>query len=135
MRPTSSLAGSLPRLAILAAAAALALPAVSVAQGAGTGGPSSDGGVMAPSRAHNPVSRTQGGAAVTAPSGESPRARSVRCNREAARRHLSGAAHQEFRLSCLATAAPASHAGTQHKLPTPTKQIKPLGVATPPQPH
>jgi hypothetical protein len=93
------------------------------------------GGVGAPSRDHDPAARTHGGAAVTAPSGETPRARSVRCNRVANRRHLAGSARQEFRLSCMATAAPATHAGTQTRLPEPTHSKDHLGVASPPQPH
>jgi hypothetical protein len=93
------------------------------------------GGNMAPSVTHNPQANTKGGAAMTAPSGESPRARSARCNRVANARHLTGSARQEFRLSCLATAAPATHAGTQTKKPTPTHAKDNLGVATPAQPH
>lgn len=81
------------------------------------------------------VARTPGGEAVTAPSGETPRARSARCNRVANHRHLTGSARQEFRLDCLATAAPATHAATHAATPKPTAAKNELGVATEPQPH
>jgi hypothetical protein len=98
---------------------------------------SGGGGVMAPSATHNPSSRTRSGNAVTAPSGQTPRRRSATCNREANRRHLTGSARQAFRLDCLATAAPATHAGAKTTPPRPTGAKNDLGAATSaqPQPH
>jgi hypothetical protein len=92
------------------------------------------GEVGAPSPTHNPVADTQGGHAVTAPSGESPHARSLRCNHVANRKGLTGSARQEFRLSCMATAAPATHAGTKAP-PKQTAARDDLGVSTPSEPH
>lgn len=120
----------------MATAALVCVLSASLAQAQSTGGSTTGGGgVMAPSRAHNPQSKTFGGQAVTAPSGDSPRLRSIHCNQVANQRHLTASARQEFRLSCLATAAPAPHAGTQHALPKPTRSKDALGVVTPPQPH
>ncbi len=129
MRARPSLAG--PALAILALACAVPLSHLH----AQTAGHAPSAGVGAPGATANPSARTEGGAAMTAPSGETPKARSTRCNRVANSRHLTGSARQEFRLDCMATAAPATHAGAKTKLPTPTHSKDDLGAATPAQPH
>jgi hypothetical protein len=125
MRVTQLLTGS----ALVCAALLAAVPLSHVHAQTATGG------VGGPSPAHNPSARTEGGAAMTAPSGETPRTRSHHCNTVANRRGLTGSARQEFRLSCMATAAPASHSGTETKLPAPTHSKDNLAVASPPQPH
>jgi hypothetical protein len=125
MRVTQLLAGP----ALVCAALVAAVPLSHVHAQTATGG------VGGPSPTHNPSANTHGGAAMTAPSGETPRTRSRHCNTVANRRGLKGSARQEFRLSCMATAAPATHAGTQTKLPTPTHSKDNLGVAEPRQPH
>jgi hypothetical protein len=129
MRATQLLA--VPALAVAALLCAVPLSHARAQSGPTNGG----GGVMAPSATHNPTARTAGGAAMTAPSGATPRTRSVQCNREANRRHLTGAARQSFRLDCLATAAPVTHAGTHTTPPKPTHSKAKLGAATSAQPE
>ncbi len=129
MRATKLLAA--PALAVAALLCAIPLSHVRAQSGPTNGG----GGVMAPSASHNPTARTEGGAAMTAPSGSTPRGRSVACNREANRRHLTGSARQNFRLDCLATAAPVTHAGSHTTPPKPTHAKPELGAATSGQPH
>jgi hypothetical protein len=126
MRATQLLAG--PALAV--AALLCAVPLSHVRAQTPSGPTHGGGGVMAPSAAHNPTSRSRSGKAMTAPSGQSPRSRSVTCNQEANRRRLTGAARQGFRLDCLATAAPASHAGHGAVPPKPTHAKPALGAAT-----
>jgi hypothetical protein len=91
-------------------------------------------GALAPKTPTAPTGPGREANAVTKPSGVDRTTRSQQCSDEADRRKLQASARDEFRLSCLASAAPVSASGTREP-PTPTKAIPKLGTETSNPPH
>ncbi len=91
-------------------------------------------GAMAPKTPTAPTGPGREANAVTKPSGVDRTTRSQQCSDEADRRKLQATARDDFRLACLASAAPVSATGALQN-PKPTKAIPKLGTQTSNPPH
>ncbi len=89
-------------------------------------------GALHPGGPTVPTGSTAWSHAVTAPSGETRDARSRRCSAEADKRGLTSSKREAFRLSCVASAAPAAATGTGTTPPAPSG-AKDVIVQHPPQ--
>jgi hypothetical protein len=83
---------------------------------------------MAPPKSNLPKAQSQPAKAITSPSGADSTKRSAQCSTEADRRGLTDNARKEFRLSCLATAAPVAKVGASTQPPAPNPEKSNLGV-------
>jgi hypothetical protein len=91
-------------------------------------------GAMAPKTPTAPTGPGREANAVTKPSGVDRTTRSQQCSDEADRRKLQATARDDFRLACLASAAPVSATGGLQNT-KPTKAIPKLGTETSNPPH
>ena len=90
-------------------------------------------GALAPTTPTLGASASRSSQVVTAPSGADRDTRSEQCTAEALRRHLNENQAKEFRLNCLATAAPVRAAGTSTQTPKPSPAK--AGLDTLPKPQ
>jgi hypothetical protein len=85
-------------------------------------------GALNPKAPTAPVGPRVESRAVVAPSGADRTARARECVAEENKKGLSGRARQEFHLSCLATAGPATEAQSHATSPKPAPAISGIGV-------